>query len=107
MQRLHSQRCFNHAVREAVARCPSCHRHFCRECVVEHDDQLVCAACLKALTAASTARKPLLRIAGRFAQAAAMFLLLWIIFFAFGRILLSLPSSLHEGTMWQAKEEAK
>ena len=26
------QRCFNHVLREAVARCPECLRYFCREC---------------------------------------------------------------------------
>ena len=50
MQNLAHQRCFNHAVREAVARCPECGQCFCRECITEHDDRVVCAACLKKLT---------------------------------------------------------
>ena len=45
------QRCRNHAEREAVARCPGCGHHFCRECVTEHDDRILCAACLRKLTA--------------------------------------------------------
>lgn len=105
MDRLHRQRCFNHAGREAVARCPSCRRHFCRECVVEHDDQLVCAACLKKLTAPERKRSHALRVAGRYILAAAMILLLWFLFFGFGRLLRSLPASVHEGTMWQAAED--
>jgi hypothetical protein len=43
---LHQQRCFHHAAREAVARCPSCTRFFCRECIVEHAGRVLCAACL-------------------------------------------------------------
>lgn len=30
-----------------MARCPECRRFFCRECVTEHDDQLLCASCLR------------------------------------------------------------
>src|SRR2546430_2101954 len=43
------QRCFNHAVREAVAPCPQCRRFYCRECITEHEDRVLCAACLKGL----------------------------------------------------------
>jgi hypothetical protein len=39
--------CFNHAERLAVARCPECTRSYCRECVTEHDEKLICAACLR------------------------------------------------------------
>ena len=40
------ERCFNHPPREAVCRCMSCSRSFCRECAVDHEGRLVCAACL-------------------------------------------------------------
>ena len=53
MQNLVDQRCFNHHLREAVARCPECTHFFCRECITEHDDRIICAACLRKL-----ARKP-------------------------------------------------
>ena len=43
---LSQQRCFNHTSREAVARCPECGRFFCRECITEHDDRVLCAVCL-------------------------------------------------------------
>jgi hypothetical protein len=56
MSALVHQRCFNHATREAVARCPQCSQFFCRECITEHDDRVICAACLKKL-----ARVPLLK----------------------------------------------
>ena len=46
MDDLLHQRCFNHMLREAVACCPECRRYFCRECVTEHEDKVLCAACL-------------------------------------------------------------
>jgi hypothetical protein len=32
--------------REAVASCPSCQHHYCRECITEHEDIIVCRHCL-------------------------------------------------------------
>ena len=46
-EKLSRQRCANHALREAVARCPECHRHFCRECITEHSGKLLCNNCLE------------------------------------------------------------
>jgi hypothetical protein len=101
MQSLANQRCFNHAVREAVARCPECKQFFCRECITEHDDRVVCAACLARIT-----RKPLgQRLAFVkilwFAQCLLGLLVAWYFFFLYGEHLLKLPNSFHEGTLWQ------
>jgi hypothetical protein len=46
MSDLARQQCFRHPGREAVVRCPSCHRDFCRECVTEHEDRYLCSECL-------------------------------------------------------------
>ncbi len=95
------QRCANHADREAVARCPECSRYFCRECVTEHENRVLCAACLK-----KTARIPLLKRPG-FAGALLVMkcvvglLVAWFFFYLIGEALLSLPTSFHEGTLWQ------
>jgi len=51
MSDLARQQCFNHPGREAIVRCPSCHRDYCRECVTEHDDRYLCSACLRLLAA--------------------------------------------------------
>ena len=97
------QRCFNHADREAAARCPRCRRFFCRECITEHDDQVICANCLRAL-----ARAPLLR-RGTWANLFALgrcllgLVLAWFFFYLIGNTLLALPSSFHEGTFWQVQ----
>ncbi len=102
MQSLTHQRCFNHATREAVARCPECRQFFCRECITEHDDRVLCAACLQKLT-----RKPLTQ---RFAlvqifwlaQCVVGLFIVWYFFFLMGNSLLKLPDSFHEGTLWKA-----
>jgi len=101
MQNLVHQRCFNHAGREAVARCPECGRFFCRECVTDHDGRALCATCLRRLT-----RVPLLQRRGvvplvNVAQGTASVLLAWFCFYLIGEGLLSLPDSFHEQTLWQ------
>lgn len=101
MQSLTYQRCFNHAAREAVARCPECRQFFCRECVTEHDDRVVCTACLKKL-----ARTPLMKRSAfvkvvRCGQCLAALLIVWFFFFLIGDILLRIPAQVHEGTLWQ------
>lgn len=95
------QRCFNHARREAVARCPECGRYFCRECVTEHEDRVLCASCLTRLTRdAGRARRSWRRLTRLF-QCVAGVLILWLCFYVLGRGLLALPSSFHEGAVWQ------
>ncbi len=101
MRVLADQRCFNHAQREAVARCPSCENYFCRECITEHEDRVICAACL-----AKLARIPLLRRRGfagfiRAGQCLLGVMAAWFFFYLVGEILLSLPTAFHEGTLWK------
>jgi hypothetical protein len=101
MPTLAHQHCFNHAAREAVARCPDCRQFFCRECITEHDDRVVCAACLKKLTRPPLAPSLALARLFRLAQLAFGILLAWFFFFLIGEGLLKLPDSFHEGTLWQ------
>ncbi len=103
MRDLAHQRCFNHAQREAVARCPECRQFFCRECITEHDDRVICAACLR-----KVARVPLFQRRGfagviRLGQCAVGFFLVWIFFYMIGQWLISLPSSFHERTLWNSR----
>jgi len=93
---LSQQRCFNHARREAVARCPECRRYFCRECITEHDDRVVCASCLKISTTPSENRSHRWKRIARAGQVTVSFLLLWFFFFMVGRSLLHLPSTFHD-----------
>ena len=92
--------CFNHPQREAAARCVSCGHPFCRECVTPVDRRMYCAACLKEKTG-TRVKQPrdwfVLSVAG---QAAFGFLGLWFTAYFLGRVLLELPSSFHEGSVW-------
>lgn len=98
MPSLLHQRCFNHALREAVARCPSCARFYCRECITEHEGRVLCAVCLKASGQARSAAG-VAWISG-ILQVVAGLLVAWLFFFWFGLALLSIPSSFHDGTVW-------
>jgi hypothetical protein len=101
MPSLLQQRCLNHGLREAVARCPECAQHFCRECVAEHDGRLVCAGCLKRLAVGRTPRRVLLGAVFRVAAACAGGIALWLCFYGLGQLLLSVPSEFHEGSVWK------
>jgi hypothetical protein len=84
-----------------VARCPECGRFYCRECVAEHEDRVLCAACLRKI-----ARVPLLKRRGfadalRFAQCALGIVVGWFFFYLVAESLLALPNSFHEGTLWE------
>ena len=101
MQNLLHQRCFNHVGREAVARCPECTQYFCRECITEHDDRVVCSACLKKLARVPLTARPAFVKIFRVAQCAAGCVLVWFCFFLLGSCLLKIPAAVHEGSVWQ------
>ncbi|MBV9463240.1 MAG: rhomboid family protein [Verrucomicrobiae bacterium] len=98
---LAQSRCFHHAHREAVARCPECHRTFCRECITEHDDRVVCASCLQKLVAKPPAKRVALHRPLIALGAVAGFFLVWMLFYELGRLLLLIPAELHEGAVWK------
>jgi len=95
------ERCFNHALREAVARCPRCRRTFCRECVTEHDDRVVCAACLKSLMSLDRPARRRLAVLSSCFRAALALLVAWLFFYSLGRALVAVPTPFHEGTLWE------
>jgi hypothetical protein len=94
-------RCLNHAEREAVARCPECRQFFCRECITEHDERVICAACLRKIARTSGARTRSFVAVRLAVQCLAGLVLAWFFFYLVGESLLSLPSAFHEGTLWQ------
>ena len=93
------QRCFLHEDREAAFRCPSCRRHYCRECGVEHEGRILCAACLKKLAAPRTAQPVRWGRVGVAVSPALGFLIAWLVFFYLGEWLLSIPTAFHEGKL--------
>lgn len=100
--RLVVSRCFNHAEREASARCVACGRFFCRECVAEHDGRMICGACLRKETHAHAGEaRRWSAWAARGAQMAAAVVVAWLVFYAAGRMLLTIPAEFHEGTVRQ------
>ena len=97
------QRCFNHSAREAAARCPECGHFYCRECITEHDDRVICAACLK-----KSAKQPVSKQRGfvgvlRLIQLLTGVFVVWLFFYWCGQMLLALDSSFHEGTIWRSQ----
>ncbi len=105
MADLHQTRCFNHAAREAVARCPACRNFFCRECVTEHGGRVMCAACIQKAEVPEVGHKDgSFKIAiGRVLSVARVFcgmVALWIFFYGIGRLLLLIPDSFHSGELW-------
>jgi hypothetical protein len=96
-----SERCAFHAAREAVARCPECARFFCRECISEHDDRVLCASCLGRGMRARGERRPRFRRVGHAIAAAIGLCTAWWFFDLVGSGLTSLPVSVHEGSIWE------
>jgi hypothetical protein len=101
MAALTANRCLHHPVREAVARCPECGQFYCRECITEHDDRVVCSSCLKRLTAKTETKRRDLGPFWRVSAAVMGVLIAWLFFFVVGRILVNIPSSFHEGTIFE------
>ena len=101
MQTLIHRRCQYHPSREAVARCPECQRFFCRECITEHNDQVLCTSCLQRLVGRSdTDSRNGLRSVFKLLQLCCGVLVIWMCFYYFGQLLISIPTSFHEGTLW-------
>jgi hypothetical protein len=93
--KLATRRCLIHPDREAVARCPSCHQYFCRECVVEHESRFLCAACLRK-SSTRTAQKsyfnwlsPIYSLLG--------LLIAYASFYLVQHLLLLIPPSIYNG----------
>lgn len=95
-----SERCARHGEREAVAVCPDCGDPFCRECVTEHDDKVLCASCLRKTLHPLRRRRFVLAPLAGILSAMGGFAILWMAFYLIGRALAAIPSSFHEGTVW-------
>ena len=101
MNRLAYQRCFNHGEREAVARCPECTRFFCRECITEHEDRVLCAACLKLRARPALTKRPAFLRILQAAQCVIGLMIVWFFFFLIGSALVAQPDEFHENAVWK------
>lgn len=102
MQDLTHQRCHHHQFREAAARCPECGRFFCRECVTEHADKVLCASCLEKKLGPDKAGLNRFQWLFRLGHFFLGLMILYILFYYLAQTLLAFPSSFHEGTLWQS-----
>ena len=111
---LRARRCVRHVEREAAGSCRECHGDFCRECLVEHEGRLLCATCLTQVLSAGavlqdqakdrrSAAPAFWRVLGTLGS----FLMLWLLFCLFGRLLLKVPANFHENTLWKELEEVE
>lgn len=95
MATLVQQKCLNHTEREAAARCPSCRRFYCRECIVDHEGRVICSSCLKKLTASegeTSSRLSWIRDLLLFVGSVGI---LWFTFYGIGRVLMRFPDTFH------------
>jgi hypothetical protein len=90
-------RCFNHSVREAVAKCPGCKKDFCRECTSEHEDRILCKDCLT--TETKVDKKGPGFFSKIFVIARICLSLFWafFVFYIIGVLLNKIPSEFHDG----------
>ena len=102
MSTLALQRCLHHAAREAVARCPECARFFCRECIVEHEDRVLCAGCLARLTTVPPVALRRGRSVTPLVGAGAGLFVAWLAFYFLGRMLLAVPGDFHASKIWKS-----
>jgi hypothetical protein len=69
--------------------------------VTEHDDRVICSACLRREAGTPLRERQRFEAWGRLARCLLGFLAAWVCFYLTGRALLSVPSDVHEGTVWK------
>ncbi len=101
MKELREQRCFHHWEREAAAKCRSCNRHYCRECVTFVGGKMVCAACLAAESQAQTERKRRFGLLAEAACGVLGFLAVWGVVAFAGKLMILIPDRFHDASIWE------
>lgn len=97
MPALTQRRCRNHAGREAVAKCMTCHEVYCRECVVEHEGRMTCKHCLDAILGTEAKKRfQLMRPLFHGLASVASFLFCFLIFYLLGRYLLTISQTFYD-----------
>ena len=87
---LRSLRCQIHGEREGVAKCGGCSYFYCRECIVEHEEQMICATCLLTQQEPETDTSKRNRLKGivRLTGSSLAVLVSWAFFILMGRLLI-------------------
>lgn len=100
--RLADTRCHFHRDREAAARCPECGRFYCRECVTEHQNRVLCADCIQAaLAPPDDARGRRVSYLLKALLLLISFLMIWFFFYYSGRCLILTPTQFHKDALWK------
>jgi hypothetical protein len=102
MSDLARQQCFNHPGREAIVRCPSCRRDFCRECVTEHDDRYLCSACLRLQAGKEEQPARRIRLPVGALMALAGLLTAWVVYYASAQYLVLRSKADQSYRVWHA-----
>ncbi len=94
--------CSIHAERQSAARCPSCRKFYCRECITEHEGRLTCSTCL---AVAQTPELPVERDRRiqlmPIVQVIVAVLVCWLVLYLTGRTLGDIPDEFHDGAIWE------
>ena len=94
--------CFNHSLREAVARCLECNRYFCRECIIEHKERVICAECLERINAQEEKKDSIyLSIITRTIATFITIFILWFTYYAIGEQLQKIPTFFQKGRLFE------
>ncbi len=101
MGELRQSRCFHHPQREAAALCPSCQRHFCRECVTFVEGKMSCASCLQQQRETKPEGRTDWAAAAEKLAFVIAFLFLWGTFAMLGKIMSSIPDTVHDASYWE------
>jgi uncharacterized paraquat-inducible protein A len=94
-EKLSRQRCTNHAEREAVARCPECKRHFCRECITEHNDKQLCNHCLNKISTDNAKKSNRIKAVVYMICCVVGFLIALGFFYTAAKVISSVPQQYH------------
>lgn len=86
----------------ASARCPQCGRFFCKECITEHAGQVLCTTCLQKTVLAPEDRRASWALVLYALQIGVGLCLAWTFFYCLAQLLLLIPTSFHEGSLWQS-----
>jgi hypothetical protein len=81
-----------------------CLRYFCRECVTEHEDRVICAECLKKIVSSQASSRGGIRRLFRGLLPVSGLLIAWLCFYILGRTLLLIPAPIHDGTVWEQSQ---
>jgi hypothetical protein len=89
-----------HSGREAACRCPRCKQYFCRECVTEHQEQLMCSACHRQAmqqARAGVAKRKLWQLVVVPVFGTTALTVTWLFFYSFGQVLLTVAGATSGG----------